>query len=50
MFIIFLCTYIKTGNKYCQKNKENFKKKYGKGTKIFLKKKKKKNIISSVSE
>ena len=26
MFIIFLCTYIKTGNKYCQKNKEKLQK------------------------
>ena len=43
MFIFFLYTYIKMVNKCYQKTKKSSKKKHVKGTKIFLKKKKKKH-------
>ena len=41
---IFWYTYIKMVNECSQKIKESFKKKHTKGTKIFLKKKKTKNV------
>ena len=43
MFIIFLCTYIKTGNKYCQKKQRKASKRsMGKVPKSFWRRKRKK--------
>ena len=43
-FYDFVYKYIKMVNRYYQNNKEKFQKKHGKGTKIIMKKHKKKSV------
>ena len=42
-FTIFFHTYVQKSGKYCEENKERLQKKLVRDTKIFLKRKKKKN-------